>query len=109
MANSEMENQKIEEMKKRLEQDITELFDSEVSLDEIRNTTLGAIAQLVQKMQELPSERERKKVAIPDTERTRQTESMEELPELTLLVSNRERTEYDLFLLCRERCGWKMM
>lgn len=98
MANSEMENQKIAEMKKRLEQDIAELFDSgELALEEIRNTALGAIAQLVQRIQELPSEREREEAVLPDAERAGQTEPLEELSELTLLVSNKERTEYDLF------------
>lgn len=98
MENSGIKNQKIEEMKKRLEQDITELFGSEeIDLDEIRNTALGAIAQLVQKIQELPSEREREEMVLQDAERTGQTEPLEELSELTLLVSNKERTEYDLF------------
>lgn len=96
MANSEMGNQKIAEMKKRLEQDIAELFDSgELALEEIRNTALGAIAQLVQRIQELPSERE--EAVLPDAERSGQTEPLEELSKLTLLVSNKERTEYDLF------------
>lgn len=98
MANSELGNQKIVEMKKRLEQDIAELFDSgELALEEIRNTALGAIAQLVQRIQELPSEREREEAVLPDAERSGKTEPLEELSKLTLLVSNKERTEYDLF------------
>lgn len=136
MAHSEVGNERLAKMKKRLEQDMTDLFhDGELSPDEIRNAALEVIAQLVQKIQELPAERERvevrseepekimdsqedfnrektngmetaeirEKSAEPDAEKNGQAEALEELPELTLLVSNKNRTEYDLFL----SAAWK--
>lgn len=119
MAHSEVGNERLAEMKKRLEQDMTDLFrDGELSPDEIRNAALEVIAQLAQKIQKLPAEREREEVwseepekimmetegireesAQPDAEKNGQAEALEELPELTLLVSNKERTEYDLFFV----------
>lgn len=60
MAHSEVGNERLAKMKKRLEQDMTDLFrDGELSPDEIRNAALEVMAQLVQKIQELPAERGR--------------------------------------------------